>query len=85
MATTADDLKSFSQFVHEHLARGEHADSRLAELFDLWMLQNPSTDAYAEDVAAVNASINDFMNGEKGTPAGEDSRQLRAEFSIGNE
>ncbi|MEO2018750.1 MAG: hypothetical protein ABGZ53_30755 [Fuerstiella sp.] len=85
MATTADDLKSFSQFVQEQLGGHDDADSRLPELFDLWMLQNPSNVAHAEDVAAVNASINDFMNGERGTPAGEHSQQLRAEFGIGNE
>ena len=35
MATTEEELKSFSQFVREH-AEGD-ADSRLRELFDLWM------------------------------------------------
>jgi hypothetical protein len=85
MATTADDLKSFNQFVQEQLGQGNEDDSRLPELFDLWMLQNASGEAYAEDVAAINASINDFMNGERGTPAGEHSQQLRAEFGIGNE
>jgi hypothetical protein len=83
MATTADDLKSFSEFVQQH-GGSDDADSRLPELFDLWMLQNPSDDAYAEDVAAVNASINDFIGGERGTPAGEHSQQLRTEFGIGN-
>ena len=49
------------------------------------MLQNPSEADYAEDVAAVNASINDFMNGERGTPAGEHSRELCREFGITDE
>lgn len=84
MATTADDLKSFSKFVQQH-GGSDDDDSRLPELFDLWMLQNPSDEAYAENVAAVNASINDFMGGERGTPAGEHSQELRAEFGIGNQ
>ena len=85
MATTEDDLKSFSRFVYEHIGEETAADSKLPELFDLWMLENPSEADYAEDVAAVNASINDFMNGERGTPAGEHSRELRREFGITDE
>jgi hypothetical protein len=84
MASTSEDLKSFNQFVKEQLDQGGD-DARLSELFDLWMLQNSSDDTYAEDVAAVNASINDFMNGERGTPATLHSQQLRSEFGIGNE
>ena len=54
-------------------------------LFDLWMLQNPRYDDDAENVAAINASIDDFMNGERGTPAGEHSKQLRQEFGFTDE
>ena len=84
MATTEDDLKSFMQFVHERVSNRD-SESRLPELFDLWMLQNPSGDDHAENVAAVNASINDFLNGERGTPVGEHSRQLRQEFGFTDE
>ena len=80
MATTADDLESFTQFVHERVGN-DSSDSKLPELFDLWRLQSSNTD-YAENVAAVNASIDDFMNGERGTLAGEHSRGLREEFGI---
>ena len=82
MATTEDDLRSFTEFVTAYRDRD---DLKLPELFDFWMLQNPNIDDYAENVAAVNASITDFMNGERGTPAGEDSRQLRDEFGFNNE
>ena len=78
MATAEDDLKNFSQFVSEQVR--DNADLRLPELFDLWLLQNPSPKDYAENVAAVNASINDYLNGERGTQAGEHSRSLRDEF-----
>ena len=80
MATTEDDLKSFNQFVRERI--GDDSDLKLPELLDLWMLQNPTDDDYTENVAAINASINDFMNGERGTPAGEHSRELREEFGF---
>jgi len=85
MSTTADELKSFNQFVQEHSADERASTSRLSELFDLWMLQNTSGDDYAENVAAVNASIEDFLNGERGTPAGDDSLQLRKQFGLTSE
>lgn len=83
MSTTEDDLRSFTAFVAARIQ--DQSDLKLPELFDLWMLQNPSDDDFAENVAAVNASISDFMNGERGTPAGEDSRKLRDEFGFTNE
>jgi hypothetical protein len=85
MATTEDDLKSFSRFVYEHIGEETAADSKLPELFDLWMLQKSSDSDYPENVAAVNASINDFIGGERGTPAGEHSRELRREFGMTDE
>ena len=85
MATTEDDLKSFTQFVYAHAGNDSTADSRLPELFDLWMLQNPSDTDHAENVAAVTASISDFINGERGTPAGAHSRELRHELGLADE
>ena len=83
MATTEADLKSFTQFVNERM--GEDPELKLPELFDLWLLQNPTDADYAENVAAINASINDFMNGERGTRAGVHSRELRQESAISDE
>ena len=84
MGTTEDELLSFMQFVRERVSNSD-TESRLPELFDLWMLQNPTDEDHAENVAAVNASINDFINGERGTPAGEHSNQLRQEFGFSDE
>ena len=80
MPTAEDDLKNFSQFVSEQVR--DNTELQLPELFDLWLLQNPSADDYAENVAAINTSINDYLNGERGTPAGEHSRKLREEFGV---
>ena len=85
MATTEDDLKSFTAFVHDRIACGSASELGLPELFDLWLLQNPTDADYAENAAAINASINDFMNGERGTPAGEHSSELRDEFGLSDE
>ena len=81
MATTEDDLKSFNHFVHQRLSSKARGAS-LAELFDLWLLENPDAADYAENVAAINASIEDFQRGERGTLAGEHSREFRKEFGI---
>ena len=80
MPTAEDDLKNFSQFVSEQVR--DNTELQLPELFDLWLLQNPSADDYAENVAAINTSINDYLNGERGTPAGEHSKKLREEFGV---
>jgi hypothetical protein len=45
------------------------------ELYDLWQRQNPDPDACAENVAAVNAAIQDYKAGDRGRPAGELSRR----------
>ncbi len=84
MATIEQDLESFTQFVKERIGT-EDSEQKLAELFDLWMLENPDDADYAENVAAVNASIQDFINGERGTPAGEHSAELRKQFGISEE
>jgi hypothetical protein len=80
MATTEDDLKRFNQFVHDQMK--SNSALQLPELFDLWMLQNATADDYAENVAAINASIADFLNGDRGTLAGEHSRELRRDFGV---
>lgn len=55
------------------------------ELFDLWRSENPSDELYAENVAAINVAIESFKNGDRGTPAGEHSEQLRREFGVRRE
>lgn len=50
------------------------------ELFDRWRIENPSDEQYAENVAAIRASIADYQAGERGTVAGahlDPSRQGR--------
>jgi hypothetical protein len=85
MSTAEDDLRDFTAFVRDHISQGDADDLGLAELFDLWMLQNPADADHATNVAAINASINDFMSGERGTPAGDHSRELRDKYGLNNE
>jgi len=81
MATTAEELDSFNDFARDRLSNGG-SDLSLDELFDLWRHENPSDQLYGENVAAVAAAIEDFRNGDRGTPAGEDSNSLRKEYGI---
>lgn len=85
MSTAEDDLRDFTAFVHDRISKGDASELGLAELFDLWMLENPTDADYEVNVAAINASINDFMNGQRGTPAGEHSRELRAKYGLTDE
>lgn len=80
MATTEEELDRFNEFVRQQLS-GKGAGLSLDELFELWRIENPSDEQYVENVAAINAAIRDFRNGDRGTPAGEHSDQLRREFS----
>jgi len=84
MATTEQDLKSFTSFVQQQIQSGDGAAS-IDDLFDQWRLENPSDALYAENVAAINASIQDYQQGERGTIAGEHSDALRREYGLSKE
>ncbi len=84
MATTEQELESFAEYARERVDRGD-VDLSIEELFDLWRAENPSDAAHAENVAAIAASIEDFKNGDRGTLAGQLSRDLRREFELTKE
>ena len=81
MATAAQELEQFRQFVIGRLGEG-NADATLDELFDLWRHEFPSDELHVENVAAIAASIDDFKRGERGTVAGDHSSVLRREFGL---
>ena len=76
MATVQEQLDSFYQYANQQLADGESHTS-VEELLDLWRIENPSSEGYTESVAAINAAVEDYKNGDRGRPAGEVSRELR--------
>ena len=84
MANTEQDLESFTIFVKQRIESG-NAPTSIDELFDQWRLENPSETLYAENVAAINASLREFQNGERGTVAGQHSDDLRHEFGLSQE
>jgi hypothetical protein len=84
MSTTEQDIASFNNYVRLRIESGDR-DLTIDELFDQWRIENPSDEQYAENVAAIKASIRDFQSGERGSTAGEHSAQLRREFGIGGQ
>ncbi len=84
MATSEQELASFTSYARERIESGQR-NLTIEELFDQWRTENPSDEQYADNVAAVQASIQDFKNGERGTFAGEHSAQLRRDFGAGGQ
>ena len=72
MATVEQDLADFTNYARQRIEAGQ-PELSIDELFDQWRAEKPSGNQYAENVAAIQASIHDFKNGERGTPAGEHS------------
>ena len=81
MATIEQELLSFTSYARQRI-ESDQGDLSIDELFDQWRAENPSDADYAENVAALNASIRDFKNGERGTIAGEHSVQLRRQLGL---
>ena len=79
MATAEQELASFTSYARERIESGQR-DVTIEELFDQWRAENPADEQYADNVAAIQLSIQDFKNGERGMIAGEHSAQLRREF-----
>lgn len=84
MATADEELDRFTQFARARLTNGGGTLS-LDELFDLWRSENPTDEQYTDNVAAIAVAIEDFLNGDRGTPAGEHSDALRREYGIDSE
>jgi len=78
MTKIEGDLLNFTNFVHRQL-RDQGTDCSLSELFDIWLLENADPAAFEDDVAALKEALDDFDNGDRGTPAGVHSAQLRRE------
>jgi hypothetical protein len=77
MTTAEEDLQDFNLFVRQRLRETDTTNVSLVELMEEWQLRHPTDQQHSENVAAVNAAIEDFKNGDRGKPAGELTRELR--------
>ena len=72
-------LRVFRDFINEKLKKNRNTDLSPEEALDEFRLDhNPLDDE--DDVAAIQAAIDDLEAGEKGMPLGKFDRELRKEF-----
>jgi hypothetical protein len=79
--TNQEQIDSFYRFASEQLANSG-SNKSVEELYDQWRFENPSPDELAENVAAVQASIDDMNDGHTRRDAGEVERELRDELKL---
>ena len=76
--TTKEQIDSFYRFATEQLENGG-SEKSVDELYDEWRLENLTPEEVAENVAAIQASIDDMKTGRD---AGEVIRELRDELNL---
>lgn len=77
---TQEQIEAFHQFASDQIRKG--ADSlSMSDLFDLWEVQDLSPGEHAENVAAIQASIDDMRRGVTGRDASEVLREMRRQSS----
>ena len=78
---TKSQLDSFHQFATEKLNHGDPGMS-WSEMFDLWQLENPTTEEEAGIREALDESRDDIRNGRT-RPADQALKELRARHHLG--
>ena len=79
---TAEDLREFHRFLSDKVSDSSPELSP-EEALDEWRKVHPETDAMAENVGAIQESLDDIANGDRGIPFAEFDRefQQRHKFS----
>ena len=80
MPTTQQQLDSFHQFATDKLGNGG-ADLSVADLYNLWRIENPTPAEQADIHAAIAEGLEDIKAG-RGRPADEVMRELREKHNI---
>jgi len=78
---TQQQLESFHRFASEQLQKGVQVLS-MGDLVDLWELHNLPAEQMDENVAAIQASLNDMLAGETGRNAAEVLQELREQLNL---
>lgn len=78
---TQQQLESFHRFAAEQLRKGA-GELSMGDLVDLWELKNLPADQFDENVAAIQASIDDMLAGEVGRDAVDVLRDLREQLNL---
>ena len=80
-AHAIDELREFHRFLSDKVG-GDVTDLSPEEALDAWRRLHPSTEAFAEDVAAIKEALDDMKNGERGIPFDQFDRDFRAQHNI---
>jgi hypothetical protein len=75
------ELKNFHDFIASKIAAGEVALSP-EEALDQWRGEHPSTDLFAQDVAAVLEALTDMEAGDQGVPLDEFDQRFRQRHGL---
>jgi hypothetical protein len=80
-ATPTSELRAFHTFLGEKLNNGG-ADVSPEEALDEWRQMHPEPFDEEDDVAAIQAALDDVARGDKGMPLAEFDRRMRKKFNI---
>ena len=78
---TQEQIDSFYRFATDRLTDGG-SEKSIDELYDQWRYENLGPEELDENVAAVQAAIDDMNSGDTGRDAGEVERELRVELKL---
>jgi len=82
MATQVDpELSRFRDFIVEKLTSGDELLTP-EEALDLWRLENPVSEEFAETVAALRQSLADVQGGDRGITLEEFDRMFREKHGL---
>ena len=79
--TTVNELQQFHAFIAEKLANGGDYLTP-EEVLDDWRELHPEPEDFEDDVAAIQAALDDLDNGEVGMPFEEFDRRMRKKLGM---
>ena len=79
--STQEQIDSFYRFATEQLASGD-SEKSIDELYDQWRYENLTPEELKENVAAVQAAIDDMNAGDTGRDAARVEQELRDELNL---
>ena len=80
-AKVSDELRDFHRFLSEKLGDGD-IDWSPEEAVDEWRRLHPDSQAFDEDVAAIQEALADMASGERGIPFEEFDRDFRQRHNL---
>ena len=75
------ELHAFHAFLSEKLSNGS-ANLLPEDVLEEWRELHPEPEDFEDDVAAIQAALDDLDNGETGISLEELDRELRREFNF---